>query len=71
MLPETVTERANERQQHDDAQDQLRAALAAAFAQRDRDTWVAVLAGEDTCVAPVQSVSEVAHDPQFQFSDAR
>jgi len=54
-----------DRQYDDAAQDQLRAALAAAFATRDRDTWVTLLADQDTCVAPVQSVSEIAHDPQF------
>ena len=52
-------------QYDDDAQDEMRAALAAAFARRDRDTWVAELSGADTCVAPVQSVSEIAADPQF------
>jgi alpha-methylacyl-CoA racemase len=52
--------------QYDDAvQDQVRAAFAAAFARRDRDAWVAILSDHDTCVSPVQSVSEIAHDPQF------
>jgi alpha-methylacyl-CoA racemase len=52
-------------QYDDDAQDQIRSAFAAAFGRSDRDTWVGKLSGEDTCVAPVQSVSEIAHDPQF------
>jgi alpha-methylacyl-CoA racemase len=52
-------------QYDDDVQDQVRAALAAALATADRDTWVANLSGQDTCVAPVQAVSEIAHDPQF------
>jgi alpha-methylacyl-CoA racemase len=52
-------------QYDDDVQDQVRAALASAFATADRDTWVAKLAADDTCVAPVQAVSEIAHDPQF------
>jgi alpha-methylacyl-CoA racemase len=57
--------------QYDDAvQDRLRAALAAAFATADRDSWVARLSGEDTCVAPVQAVSEIAHDPQFSARGA-
>ena len=30
-----------------------------------RDEWVALLAGADTCVAPVLDVAEVAGDPQF------
>ena len=29
---------------------------------RDRDDWVAELAGKDTCVAPVLSIAEVARD---------
>ncbi len=52
--------------QYDDAaQTGIRAALAAAFATRTRDEWVALLAGADTCVAPVLEVSEVAGYPQF------
>ena len=27
--------------------------------------WVAALSGNDTCVAPVQSVAEIAADPQY------
>ena len=54
-----------DRQYDDEAQDQIRAALTAAFSRADRDTWVAELAAEDTCVAPVQTASEIAHDPQF------
>jgi alpha-methylacyl-CoA racemase len=52
-------------QYDDDAQDAIRAELAAAFARRDRDSWVAELAAADTCVAPVQSVAELAEDPQL------
>ncbi|HVN38242.1 MAG TPA: CoA transferase [Myxococcota bacterium] len=52
--------------QTDDArQDEIRRDLRTAFATRDRDDWVAELAPNDTCVAPVQSVAEVASDPQF------
>ena len=52
--------------QLDDArQDELRAAIAAAFARRDRDAWVAELGPGDACVAPVLSVAEVARDPGF------
>ena len=62
--------------QTDDArQDEIRADLRAAFRTRDRDTWVAELAPNDTCVAPVQSVAEAAADPQFvaraMFCDAQ
>jgi len=52
-------------QYDDEAQDEIRAAFGAAFARADRDTWVATLSAHDTCVAPVQVVSEIAHDPQF------
>ena len=52
-------------QYDDDSQDRIRTAFAAAFGRSDRDTWVGKLSGSDTCVAPVQSVSEIAHDPQF------
>ena len=49
----------------DDVQDKIRDDFAAAFATRDRDAWVAALAGADTCVAPVQTVAELAADGQF------
>jgi len=52
--------------QYDDGQQTaLHDALAAAFATRPRDGWVAALAGVDTCVAPVLDIAEVATDPQF------
>lgn len=52
--------------QMDDArQDALRADLAAAFATRDRDAWVAELGPGDACVAPVSSVAEATRDPHF------
>ncbi|HUC35835.1 MAG TPA: CaiB/BaiF CoA-transferase family protein [Acidimicrobiales bacterium] len=57
-----------DRQYDDEAQGELRKALSDAFARRDRDTWVSRLAGADTCVAPVQSVDELATDEQFAFS---
>jgi alpha-methylacyl-CoA racemase len=53
------------RQSEDGAQAELRAAFAAAFAERDRDEWVAKLAGADTCVAPVYGVEELVRDPHF------
>jgi alpha-methylacyl-CoA racemase len=53
------------RQLEEGAQPEIRAALAAAFATRDRDDWVEALAGADTCVAPVLGVAEVSSDPQF------
>ncbi len=49
----------------DQAQDKIRADFRAAFATRDRDAWVAELAGADTCVTPVLSVAELVDDDQF------
>jgi len=54
-----------DRQTDDDAQDEIRADLQAAFARRDRDVWVAELSGADTCVAAVQTVPEAVDDPQY------
>jgi alpha-methylacyl-CoA racemase len=63
-------ERWIDRQYDDAGQEAMRADLSAAFARRNRDDWIALLAGADTCVAPVQDVSEVAADPQFRFRRA-
>jgi alpha-methylacyl-CoA racemase len=52
-------------QYHDDAQDEIRAAFAAAFTQRTRDEWVELLSGADTCVSPVLDVAEAAEDPAY------
>ncbi|HEY5024073.1 MAG TPA: CaiB/BaiF CoA-transferase family protein [Acidimicrobiales bacterium] len=57
-------------QYDDDVQDDVRRDLAAAFARESRDDWVARLSGADTCVAPVQTVSEVGADPQYAFRGA-
>jgi crotonobetainyl-CoA:carnitine CoA-transferase CaiB-like acyl-CoA transferase len=35
------------------------------FAARPRDAWLALLAGRDTCVGPVNDVGEAALDPQL------
>lgn len=52
--------------QLDDArQDALRAELAAVFAARPRDAWVAELGPGDACVAPVLTVAEATADPHF------
>jgi alpha-methylacyl-CoA racemase len=52
--------------QYDDAkQDEIRAAFKNAFLQKDRDEWVAELAPNDTCVAPVYSIPELVDDPHF------
>ena len=41
----------------------VRASLAAAFATRDRDAWVAHLAGTDSCLSPVLDMAEAPGDP--------
>jgi alpha-methylacyl-CoA racemase len=62
--------------QLDDArQDEIRERFRQAFATRDRDDWVARLAPNDTCVAPVNSIPEVTDEPHFRergvFMNAR
>ncbi len=56
-----------EHQYDDAAQDEIRVDLAAAFACRDRDSWMNELAGTDTCVAPVLEPAEVAGDAQYRY----
>lgn len=58
-------ERWIEHQTDDASQDAIRADLAAAFATRDRDEWTARLADADTCVTPINDITEVVTDPQF------
>jgi alpha-methylacyl-CoA racemase len=53
-------------QQDDAVQDEIRADFRAAFKARTRDEWVADLGPNDTCVAPVNSIEEVANDEQFR-----
>jgi alpha-methylacyl-CoA racemase len=53
---------AAEHQMDDARQDELRSLLREGFSKKSRDEWVAELAGKDTCVAPVLSVSEVSRD---------
>ncbi len=52
-------------QLEEEAQPTIRAAFSAAFARRDRDEWIALLGGADTCVAPVLSVAEIDDNEQF------
>jgi alpha-methylacyl-CoA racemase len=54
-----------DKQTDDASQPALRAALARALAERDRDEWVAKLAAADTCVAPVLAVEELAQEAHF------
>jgi len=63
-----------EHQVDDEAQDRIREDFRTAFRTRDRDAWVADLAPNDTCVAPVYSIPELAADAHFAqrgaFSEA-
>lgn len=59
-------ERFADRQMDDAVQDEIRAAFRQVFAQRDRDEWVAELAHQDTCVAPVYTLPEVTRDAHFR-----
>ena len=54
----------------DDAQDEIRADFAAAFASRDMADWVDVLASADTCVSPVATIPELVEDAQYRARDA-
>jgi len=51
-----------EHQMNDEKQDEIRAAFRARFKERDRDQWVAELAPNDTCVAPVYTIPEIVED---------
>ncbi len=53
-------------QMTDDKQDEIRAAFRAAFKERDRDDWVAELAPNNTCVAPVYTIPELVEDEHLQ-----
>lgn len=62
--------------QYDDAhQEAIRADLRRVFATRDRDDWVARLAPNDTCVAPVREIAELPgmaqHRARRVFAEAR
>lgn len=47
-------------------QDEIRAAFRAAFLTRTRDEWTRELAANDTCVAPVLTIPEVATEPHWR-----
>jgi len=53
-------------QMDDASQDEIREAFQRVFATRDRDDWVAELAPNNTCVAPVYSIPEVVADAHFR-----
>ncbi len=54
-----------DQQLDDDAQPEIRAAMAAVFATRTRDEWVAELGPANTCVTEVNSVAEAVVDEQY------
>lgn len=58
-------ERYADAQMDDELQDEIRAAMAAVFATRTRDEWVAELGPADTCVSEVNSVAEALVDEQY------
>lgn len=47
-------------------QDAMRAAFAQRFLSKSRDEWVAVLAAENTCIAPVLSIAEVTQNAHLR-----
>jgi len=47
-------------------QDEMKAALQKKFLTAERDHWTELLAGENTCVAPVLSIAEVVEDKHLQ-----
>ena len=53
-------------QTDDELQDEVRAALAARFADADRNEWVRQLGPADCCVAPVNRISEAVADEQYR-----
>jgi alpha-methylacyl-CoA racemase len=58
-------EQYSDAQLDDERQGEIRAAMAAVFATRTRDEWVAELGPADTCVSEVNSVAEAVSDEQY------
>lgn len=51
-------------------QDEIRKALQERFRTRSRDEWTELLAGKDTCVAPVLGIAEVAANEHLRSQRA-
>jgi alpha-methylacyl-CoA racemase len=51
-------------------QDEIRKAMQQRFLTRSRDEWTALLAGKDTCVAPVLEIAEVAVNEHLRSQQA-
>lgn len=54
-----------DKQMDDASQEAIRADFRHALFEKDRDQWVAELAGRDTCVAPVATIPELVDDSAF------
>ncbi len=54
-----------EHQTDEAVQEEIRGDFTRAFAQRNREEWIALLGGSDTCVAPVYSIPELVKDAQY------
>jgi alpha-methylacyl-CoA racemase len=66
LCRELGLERYAAHQMDDAKQGEIRKAFQEVFATRDRDDWVALLAPNNTCVAPVYSIPEVVADAHFR-----
>ena len=53
-------------QYNDEKQDEIREAFRGVFKTKPRDVWTKELASNDTCVAPVLTISEVVVDPHWR-----
>ena len=62
----TGLDRYVDAQTDDELQEEIRAALAARFAEADRNEWVRRLGPADCCVAPVNRISEAVADEQYR-----
>ncbi len=59
-------EQYSEHQYDDEKQDAMRVAFQDKFLTRSRDEWTELLAAEDTCVAPVLGIAEVADNEHLK-----
>lgn len=62
-------EQFSESQYDRSRQDEMKCAFQQKFMTRDRDYWTQLLAGENTCVAPVLTIAEVVKDRHLQSRD--
>ncbi len=57
-------------QTDEEVREQITADFREVFLTKSRDEWVEILAANNTCVAPILSMAEVAEDPQYQARKA-